>query len=328
MNDNINLVVLPRHVMTWEAFVASAPKCSIALDGIVTGGPNWNERTLHVNFDHHDSCIREATMSTAKQVMFAIKGGLMERFDGNATIYVNDPDQDTSFAVWLISRWKSFTGVQSHPIINRFLELSDRLDITGGAYPMSLDERVLQQHTWVFSPYSDLRKSGALAAANESVIRNCIQSVMNNLTQAFMGSAGLRNLDTRHHVLYESPRFKVIEETGGNDARFALFAEGKLDGYVSLVARRPDGRNVYTIGRRSRYVDFPVQDLYGALSAEDDAPWGGSDIIGGSNRERGSSLSPKEVAEVINERLDNPIDLSFITPAMAKALCSSEENHD
>lgn len=302
--NGIEIVVLPRKVLTWDEFAAKAPRRSIALDGMVSGGPRWDEKTLQVNFDHHDGVVREATMSTAKQVYFAIKSGLMERFGGRATVYVNDPDQDTSFAVWLLEHWKQFTGVQSHPSIGRLLELTDRWDITGGAFPMSLNDGLVEQHAWVFAPYSNLRKTGVLASADATTILHCIEAVGERLNRVWLTQSEGISLDTRHEFFYKSARFDIVDEIGGNEARYVLFSQG-LNAYISLVARRSDGRFVYTIGRRSRYVDFPIPDLYGVLSkAEPElAPWGGSDIIGGSNRERGSGLSWEKIRDLIEGHL-------------------------
>lgn len=313
----IEIVVLPRQSMTWEEFVQNTPERSIALDGMVRGGPRWDEKTLHANFDHHEGVVREATMSTAMQVLFALKGGLMERLGGSCRIYVNDPDQDTAFAVWLLTHHKQFSGVQSHPIISRLLALNDRWDITGGAYPMSLDDSLVRQHCWIFEPYTNLRKFGHLATADEATMRICLEACTARLSSALMGKLEEKSLDTRHEILH-SGSFKIVRETGGNEARYHLFSQGLLDGYVSLVATRPDGRFVYTIGRRSRYIDFPVNELYGVLSAAEPVEvdplspldefhrpqWGGSDLIGGSNRERGSGLPWQQVRDVIETYLE------------------------
>ena len=68
-----------------------------------------------------------------------------------------------------------------------------------------------------------------------------------------------------------------------------------MDAFISLVATRADGKKVYSIGRRSRYVQFPVTKLYEIFNeAEGLDPrtgWGGSDIIGGSPRALGSYLT-------------------------------------
>ncbi|PIN89467.1 hypothetical protein COU60_03670 [Candidatus Pacearchaeota archaeon CG10_big_fil_rev_8_21_14_0_10_34_76] len=306
MIRTIDLRILPRESMSWDEFVKKTPRGSIALDGVVLGGPKYDEDTLHVNFDHHDGVAREATMSTARQVMFAIKGNLMKSLfwqTGLAKIpvYVNDPDQDVALSVWLLDRHKSLEGTQSIPIVNRLLELTDKLDITGGGYPMNLDDGLLSTHNWIFAPYNDLRKSGALASANEAVICSTLESMTGRIDQLVMGQAEKRELDTRHEILYDSPSgFKIVNEIGGSEARYFLFSQG-LDAYISLVAIRPDNRNVWTVGRRSPYIPFPINELFGVYNALEGLPegegWGGSNIVGGSSRKHGSGLSWEQLAE-------------------------------
>lgn len=290
--------VLPRVSMSWEEFIAQTPPRSIALDGVVRGGPKYDETTAHLNFDHHDNVVREATMSTAMQVFFAIKGGLIEVLmaDGrvDATIFINDTDQDTALAVWLLLNYKKFEGVQSIPHINRLLALDDRWDITGGAFPMNLDDALVRQHTWVFKPYTDLRKSGGLAQATPEVMLDNLEAVIARLNRYLMGEGEEVELDTRHQILFDSPRFKIVDEIGGNEARYYLFNKG-MNAFISLVARRSDDRFVYTVGRRSRYIRFPVIQLYDDFNAAEgltrETGWNGSDIIGGSSRLNGSGLS-------------------------------------
>jgi hypothetical protein len=307
----IEIVVLPRQSMSWEEFCANTPPCSIALDGMVRGGPRWDEKTLHVNFDHHDHVLREATMSTAMQVYFAIKANLLRRFGERARVYVNDPDQDTALACWLLKHFKQFTGTQSHPSISRILTLTDRWDITGGAFPMSLDDQIVRQHSWVFGPYTDFRKSGELARAGEASIRNTLEAVFRNLDLLWLGQAQEKKLDDRYEILYTSKKFgfKIVDEIGGNEARYHLFSRGLLDdGFVSLVARRPDGRFVWSIGRPSPYVDFPVPDLYAPLNRADkltpEDGWNGSNLIGGSSRLNGSALTWEGVRDTLEQELE------------------------
>ncbi len=310
--STISINILPRQTLTWNDFVETTPSRSIALDGMVSGGPKWDEDTLHVNFDHHDGVSREATMSTAMQVYFAIKAGLLKRFEGGPVqVYINDPDQDTALACWLLLHHKQFTGTQSHPVMSRLLALNDRLDITGGAFPMSLDDKIVKQHAWVFSPYTDLRKSGELASAGEATFRNTLLATFDHLDKLWLGQALEKELDTRHKILYTSSThgFRIVDEIGGNEARYALFSQGMLEnGYVSLVATRPDGKFVYTIGRPSPYTKFPLQKFYDALNLKENIEvngWGGSNLVGGSSRSLGSSLSWWEIRDVLEDVMCN-----------------------
>lgn len=302
--------ILPRQSMAWDEFLKTAPPRSIALDGIVRGGPNYHPKTHHINFDHHDCVVREATMSTAMQVYFALKGGLMNALtdDGtvDASIFINDTDQDTALAVWYLLRYKDFEGTSSIPAMSRLLALNDRWDITGGAFPMNLSDELVEQHTWVFQPYANLRRSGALSVANEHVLLDNLAAVLGRLNLFVMGQAQKVKLDTRHEILHNCPSYKIVHEIGGNEARYFLYNHG-MDAFVSIVAIRSDGRFVYSIGRRSRYVQFPVEQLYDDLNTAEgfdrNNGWNGSDIIGGSSRMNGSGLHWERIREIVNRRL-------------------------
>jgi hypothetical protein len=305
-----NLCILPRQSMSWAQFLKDTPPNSIALDGVVRGGPQFDPQTNHANFDHHDCVIREATMSTAMQVYFAIKGGLMESMTVNekveCTIYINDTDQDTAFAVWLLFNYKKFEGSQSIPHVNRLLALTDRWDITGGAFPMNLDDLLVRQHNWVFRPYSDLRKTGGLAQATESIMLDNLEAVMRRLDRFMMGQSEEVSLDTRHRILHDSPEFKIVDEVGGNEARYLLFSKG-MNAFISLVAVRGDMRSVCSIGRRSQYIRFPVEKLYDDFNLAENLTrstgWNGSTIVGGSSRQNGTGLSWEQLRDITTRRL-------------------------
>lgn len=43
MGPAFKIVVIPRQSMTWQEFLDTTPSRSIALDGAVLGGPNYDE---------------------------------------------------------------------------------------------------------------------------------------------------------------------------------------------------------------------------------------------------------------------------------------------
>ena len=322
MSEVIDLMVLPRETMAWEEFLRNTPENSIGLDGVVLGGPAFDEKTRHANFDHHDGVVREATMSTCKQVYLAIKGGLFQSFreDGRprAHVYVNDCDQDTALALWELRNYKLLEGTQSIPHMNRLISLTDELDITGGSFPRNLDEELARQHNWVFDPYNQLRKSGSLAGANEGVIRDNLEATLSRVGQFLMGQSGEKPLDVRYEVLYESPHdYRILNEIGGNEARYVLFSRG-MNAFISLVATRPGGNRVWSVGRRSRYIPFPVKGLYDVYNEAEgltrDEGWGGSDIVGGSSRKYGSKLDHEQLAELTDGYLDKRSKIQSLRP--------------
>jgi hypothetical protein len=306
--SKIQIIVMPRISMTWQEFESTTPSKSIALDGIVKGGPKFDAQSLHVNFDHHDGVVREATMSTAMQVLFAIKGGLMQSWMSSANsvnIYINDTDQDTSLAVWLLLNYKLFEGVQGIPHINRLLAITDRLDITGGAYPMNLDDELIRQHAWVFQPYTDLRKSGMLSMSDSSGLLSNLEATLSRINKYMMNQGGQVSLDTRHVILFECPEFSIVDEIGGNDARYYLFSKG-MNAYISIVSRKENGNLVCTVGKRSQYIPFPVSQLFDDFNDSEGLTrsngWDGSDIIGGSPRLNGTTLTWQNLRDITLKR--------------------------
>lgn len=309
----INLIVEPRKSISWEEFVEQTPSMSIALDGFVNDSPNFSVETLHINFDHHHGVVREATMATAEQVYMAIKGGLFESFQKDgvpfANVYVNDCDQDTCLAVFLLENYKMFEGTSSIASFNRLLNVDSKFDITGGAFPVNLRDEILEKHAWVFEPYTNIRKSGELAGASAEVMENCLEAVSARIHKFILGDSGRLVLDTRHSILKTSEfinKFWLVDEPGGTSARYHLFSKG-MNAFVSKVATRPDGRYVYSIGRKSRYIPLPIEEIFVILNLREgltrENGWGGSDIIGGSSRSLGSGLEPEEVFEIINNFL-------------------------
>ncbi len=309
----INLVIQPRKSISWEEFLVSNSGPSISLDGYVNDSPNYSEKTKHVNFDHHHGVVREATMATAEQVYMAIKGGMFESFRNEsgpfANVYINDCDQDTCLAIFILENYKMFESTASIPHFNRLLHIDSKFDITGGAYPVNLRDELLERHAWVFEPYTNIRKSGELANASAETMLNCVEAVCARIHKFILGESEKIELDIRHNILTISSELKgfwLVEETGGNSARYHLFSKG-MNAFISVVAKRPDGKYVYSIGRRSRYIPFPVQEFFVLLNDKEGLSrqngWGGSDIIGGSSRELGSSLEPKEVFELIENYL-------------------------
>ncbi|NBS41582.1 hypothetical protein EBS80_02890 [bacterium] len=299
--------VLPRVAWSWEEFVARTPRNSVALDGMVRGGPRLDVANRRFNFDHHDGVVRDATMSTAMQVYVALKGGITQAF-GNETVHlwINDTDQDTSHAVWFLLRNADFEGTKSVPHVSRHLAINDKLDVTGGSWPMKLDRRIVRQHVWVFERYTTLRKTGALAVATEAQLEDNLEANLRRLDLFLMNQGEESEPDIRSDILYRGPRFLMADEIGGSEARWHLFSNG-MDAFVNVVARRPDGRLVCSIGRRSSYIPFPVMGLYDDLNDAEgltrETGWGGSDIVGGSSRLLGTGLPIDEIRRIVLRRL-------------------------
>jgi hypothetical protein len=306
----INLVVRPRETVTKLQFLSSSfPQNSIALDGFIhDSGPFLDLNQRKLNRDHHFQVERSATMSTCMQVYLAIKQGLFSLFGGTKpTVYINDVDQDTALAVWLLEYHHLFVGSSTIPNISRLVYLTDKLDITAGAYPVSISDNLLQTHAWVFKPYNEFRTSGLLFTSNAEQMLHNLELTMARITQLMMGQAEMTELDTRHEVFWEDGIVKIIHEIGGNEARYFLYSQG-MKAHISLVTKRPDERYVWVVGKSSPYIQFDVSVFEAEMNKRDTLPdgkplpageqAGGSDTIIGSSRLHGSALNPEDMKDI------------------------------
>ncbi len=305
----IQLHVEPRVTKTWEAFLAEAPPHSIALDGYVEGPPSFSSVGPHANFDHHLQVDRLSTRSTCMQVFMAVTMGLFDTFRDQdqpfAHVFVNDADQDTCLAIWVLRRPELCVGMESGQPITRLLLLEDVLDCTGGAYPLDPKRSAMREQAWVFEPYFNARMDGSLLGMDGAAMGGLIDDVGDRITAHSLGQGRVVDLDTRYDRIGGGECWALIVEHGAH-ARTELFASG-VRAFVS-VRDNGDGRWTYSLCKMSPFVRFPVTELYDVLNAEEGTAagqdgWGGSNIIGGSPREGGSKIPPQDLERIINETL-------------------------
>lgn len=302
----IDLNIEPRKVYSWSVFKKKKPPYSIALDGFVNASTKRDPKGPYANFDHHSKADRLATRSTSEQVHLEIKLGLFDTFrkDGfpEAHIYVNDPDEDTSLAWWLLKN-NDRVRKYSDPRINRLVYCEDRLDCTAGAYPFG-DTSMRRKMAWIFQPYHEARFSGSVAQMEEEEMRKIIESVEERIDRYFLDKSGELSLKGDYETIGGGSGWTFTKETGPA-SRMAMYNDG-ITAFAALVVEKSDGSFVYTLGRRSVWTPFNLQKLYARLNEEeshivtDSNRWGGSDTVGGSPRVTGSRLSPERLQKIVN----------------------------
>lgn len=300
----ISLHIEPRRVMTWEAFQAEKPPFSVALDGFVSDATKRNPIGPYANFDHHTLVDRISTRSTAEQVHIEVNLDVFSTFrnsngEPHMNIYVNDPDEDTTLATWLLFNHERVRG-NAEPLINKLVHCSGFLDCTAGSFPFG-DLELLRKMEWIFEPYKKVRKTGALSTIDETLMRSVFEAVMGRITEYSLGKAGAVPINTFYKVVGGGPGWSMVHEAS-TSARALMFNSG-VTAFVSCL--NAPGR--FVIGRKSTWIPFPLEDIYRGLNdAEGAEVWGGSNTIGGSLRGDGSKLSKDQITEVIN-RIVTPI---------------------
>lgn len=308
----MELHVEPRITKTWDEFTEEKPNFSIALDWYVFGKPRYKKTWTYVNFNHHEQVDRLATRSTAAQVVIAIKQWLMDAFiqeDGSVDghIFVNDADQDTCLAIWLLQNYTRIEWYKYDSLINSLITIEDLLDVTAGAYPIKPDSGTMQHITWIFDPYIQAKNSGELYQMESKDMKYLIYAILYRIDKYLEKKWQKIELDTRYAKIWWGKNWSMIIEQWPH-ARW-VFAHNGIKAFVSFVDDN-EWSFTYSIWKISPYIDFPIVELYEVLNEVEWIKkgstdcWWGSNIIWGSPRQTGSYLKPKELESVINEFIE------------------------
>ena len=258
----IELHVRPGVSTDWASFRREAPPYSIALDGYVIGPPAFTEDGPYANFDHHAGVDRLATRSTCMQVFLAIMLGLYDQFSKegrpHAHVFVNDPDQDTCLAIWLLANPERVSEMSQGRAITTLLVTEDILDCTGGAYPISPERLSIREQAWIFDPYMRARQEGRIGTMDAAAMHALIDAVCERITRSADETHETIELDARYEEVGGGPGWRLIVEHGAH-ARSALFAAG-IRAFVT-VRERSDGAWTYSVARMSPFVAFPLEGL-------------------------------------------------------------------
>jgi hypothetical protein len=155
---------------------------------------------------------------------------------------------------------------------------------------------------------------------NGQELADIIDAVGERINRHIDGHGERIELDTEFKPRGGGNGWTLVEEVGC-DARAAVYHSG-VKAFIAFREQSPEdtaaGVFRYSIGKISPFISFPISDLYDELNrAEGISPdsldrWGGSDIIGGSPRAKGSTLSPPEVERIINTYFESTT--SFPSP--------------
>lgn len=311
------LVVRPgQEIPSWGDFVSTHDPYAVALDGYVIAPPDFvhTAEGPYANFDHHSGVPRLATLSTAQQVLRAIRLGLVEAYtdptDGEfkMTTYVNDSDQDVSLAHYLLMNAPDIASQrykQDAAPIRNLVEMAGDLDATAGAYPYPTGVKLMRELGWIFRPYTSARNEGALRSLDPAVHRQVIMECSGRIALHLAGRGDEVRLDTRYEVIGGGESWDMITEIGP-EGRIGAFSDG-VKAYIIYKGQRENGKHDYTVGRASEYVPFDVDGIVRGLNTIEQCPpgagWGcaGSGTVGGSPRIEGSSLDPDTLAARVNE---------------------------
>ena len=262
---------------------------AIALDGCVKGPSQWCPEGPYASMNHHEGVDRGSTRATCEQAVLLVAQGLWETMTRNgvpgADVHVNDCDADVCTAIWALGNPDRL----DEPAVQRLILLEGILDTTGGCWtPPWADSEMLAQLAWAFEPYQGRRDHGdAIDAAGMTAV---VDEVGDRITALVDGRGDRRPAWGEFELVAQrGPVAAVVEH--GPYARIAA----RCAGIETVVAERRSGdRRVVTIAKTSPFVSTDLNTAYDRLNDLDgctgDDRWGGSDLVGGSPRGRGTDL--------------------------------------
>ena len=304
----IELIVEPRAVKTWDEFLKENPPYSIALDGYVLGPTREDHKGPRLNINDHDEKTPGlSNISTSSQAWIRLKLGLYKIFKENntpkANIYVNDCDQDSSLATALLKNHDKYIGTEKESRVETLVNIENLLDITAGAYPFNPNSEMMEEIAWVFQPYGDLRIIKDIGTMNSSEMKKIIEKICERVEIYSLGKNGRIKLNTRYQVIYNGKGWKIIYELG-ESAKMKAFSDGIIS-FVS-VRERDDKNLIYSVINIIPYTNLSAENFYQELnnregiSMLDNDKWEGNDFKGGSPRQKGSKIKPKELGKLID----------------------------
>jgi hypothetical protein len=291
------VVVHPRRSVTFEEFRADVAAPAVAVDGYVTGPSRYDPAGPHATFDHHAGISRFATRATCEQVALAVTSGFYDSFRRGGRpavdVHVNDADPDICLAIWLLAHPER-AGERA---VREVVAVEGLLDTTAGTVQLP-DVATVDELTWVFQPYWDLR-AGELATCDGATLVDVLREVDLRITAHLDGRGGTVPRMGDFEVVGRSGSVVAVTETGPL-ARARL----REAGIEVFVAVRPHGtRTGASIGVTSPFIPVDLHRAYALLNelegCEGADRWGGSDTVGGSPRDAGTGLSATTIAEVV-----------------------------
>lgn len=279
------------------------PANSIALDGACQG-PAVDAATRRFSFDHHAGCVRLVTLATCQQVATAIRLGLV--VDEQTEVVINDIDADTTLSVWLLLNPERVNEA-------KVAELIERVGLTDAHGP-------------IFVPHPIHRELAPPWGSKDPQTLDMLQGFLAKVTAFADGTwqePAARPERLADGFGWHPVRgwFTLTGVTGFDTA----YGEGAL--VAVLYTDAPHGTRMYTVGKRSDLVPFPVgpgararppqsaadyieDTLLGRLALAElegnpeqahAANWGGATTVGGSPRNPDGSqsrLTPEQVLEI------------------------------
>ncbi len=307
-------VSLDRRYAFSEAEARRLGERVILLDGAGQFAPLVDDAAHLYNLDHHEGCLRTFTLAACEQALLVVLKGL--RLDkGDWTVYANEPDLDTVFAIWVLLNYRRVRELRpdQRDAILPLLRLEGAIDANGFeiaehcGLPQALLRSEKERLDELHEVELEIKRAGGWG---EIDFLEYLQALLLRIDRLVY-----RSIDFSDYTSVEEVYGHV--EIGGDsvavvcrDSSGIYEVERRLKkvwgerlGIIALERQK----NEFTLRRSASLSGIALTAAYGMLNLLDPAVdgrppekrWGGSDEIGGSPRPEGTGLTPRELARIL-----------------------------
>jgi len=287
---------------------------TILLDGAGAFGPLIDDSTHLYNLDHHQGCLRAFTLATCEQALILVRKGL-ELDKSEWTIYANEPDLDTLFAIWVLLNYRRVRDFspEGRDRVVPLLRLEGAIDANGFdlanfcGLPQSELERQRKELDRLHQLELDARRRGDWSTAD---LKEHCRLILKEIDRIAYRPEDLED-DTSveeeyGHVDIGQGRVAVICRDSAGIYEIETRLKKIWSDRLGIIALEKEPGQ-FTLRRSASLAGIDLKAAYDRLNLLDPAvdgkppskKWGGSDEIGGSPRGEGTGLTPREIAKIL-----------------------------
>lgn len=299
---------------------------TILVDGVGTFAPLVDDAAHLYNLDHHEGCLRAFTLASCEQALILVLKGL-ELDRGDWSIYANEPDLDTVFALWTLLNYRRVREFdeEARDRIVPLLRLEGAIDANGFevAEFCGLTQAALQRERArldrLMKDELDAKRSGVWSKSDPAEYTLELLLEIDRMVYRPSDFQDFASIEEEYgHVDIGSGKVAVVCRDGAGIYDVEKRLKKVWGDRLGIIALEREAQQ-YTLRRAAPLAGIDLTGAYERLNLLDPAVdgrppgkrWGGSEEIGGSPRPDGTGLTPREVGKILKlaYRKIKPVEL-------------------
>lgn len=287
---------------------------TILLDGVGTFAPLIDDAAHLYNLDHHEDCLRAFTLASCEQALILVQKGL-ELDRGDWSIYANEPDLDTVFAIWTLLNYRRIRDFdeESRDRIVPLIRLEGAIDANGlevaefCGLPQAALQRERARLDRLMQGELEAKRSGEWTKSDPMRYTLDLLYEIDRMVYRPSDFSDFASVEEEYgHVDIGGGRVAVVCRDGAGIYDVEKRLKKVWGDRLGIIALERESQH-YTLRRAASLSGIDLGESYERLNVLDPAVdgrpaskrWGGSQEIGGSPRPTGTGLTPREIGKIL-----------------------------